>query len=210
MDDDQLQWDEAAEGLAEYIEQQQQLFEVAQESQMQNLNLSAVQAWQQIMQQLVEAPATLAEAEGLLTTLRLELASEKRLLETIGDALVDVAVVKAGGVKEFGPNEETRKKRSAQVKAADVRYVNQERQVEADEAAVLRQQNLVDDLTRQYGAICYQARLVAAMLQYLGQAGAPVNHAAVTLTLNDDVHFAGPNGFNGNEMTAADAESFGF
>lgn len=155
-----------------------------------------------LTQSVQELPALIAQAEEELTQRKMELAHEKSSLEQIGEAVVDVAIAKAGGVKEFGSSEDIRKANAKRVKAQSRNYIQQEQMVDACEVDVQRQTDLLSDLNRQYGAICFQITHHAALLQYLGSAGAPSEHSFEVPTPTPL--------FTANEVTVEDMELAGF
>jgi len=164
--------------------------------------------YQQLTQELTDLVPELADAEEELTQRKMAAANERKALDTLGDALVDEAIARAGGVKEFGANEETRKRNANLVKAQNKKYVQQEALAEVYDVDVQRQQDLLGDLSRRYGATCFQITHHAALLQFMGSAG-----AAPQVALAADIHFerATPNGFvsNSQSMSPADAAEIG-
>lgn len=169
---------------------------------------SQIARYQQLTQELTDLVPQIADAEEELSQRKLAATNERKQLDTLGDALVDEAIARAGGVKEFGSNEETRKRNAAIVKAQNTRYVKQEAFVEVCDVDVQRQNDLLSDLSRRYGATCFQITHHAALLQFLGSAG-----AAATTGLDADVQFERPtpNGFvsNGQAVSPADAAEIG-
>lgn len=159
-----------------------------------------------LTQSVQELPALIAQAETELFQRKLDLAAEKKSLEQIGEAVVDAAILKAGGVKEFGSSEDIRKQNAKRVRAQSRNYVQQEQMVEACEVDVQRQTDLLSDLNRQYGAICFQITHHAALLQYLGSAGASAVQAQPYTwempTVAAEVDVAG-------NITAEDMEAIG-
>jgi len=168
-----------------------------------------VARYQQLTKELIDLVPQIAEAEEELTQRKLTVTDERRQLDTIGDALVDEAIAHAGGIKEFGSSEDVRKKNATRVKAQDKRYVQQEAMVDVCEIDVRRQDDLLSDLNRRYGSTCYQVTHHAALLVFLGSAGA----APQTVGLAADIHFEHPtpNGFvsKGQAVTPADAAEIG-
>ena len=156
-----------------------------------------------LTQSVQELPALIAQAEEELTQRKLSLASEKRTLDDIGEELIDAAIQKAGGIKEFGSSEDVRKANAKRLKAGSRQYVQQEKIVEVCEVDVTRQTDLLSDLNRQYGAICFQITHHAALLQYLGSAGAPAEFLF-------EVPTSAPNLFGGEAVSVEEAELAGF
>lgn len=168
----------------------------------------SMQRYADLTAQLTELVSDVAQAEENLTQCKLILADEKAQLEFIGDAVVDGAIQRAGGVKEFGSSEDVRKANAKRAKAMSANYVQQERQVAACEIDVARAEDLLKDLTRRYGATCYHITHHAAFMQHaaamLYLAGPQVQIPEFTLPV------AVPNGFNGSTVSVADAENAGF
>lgn len=165
--------------------------------------------YSELTQELTDLVPQLADAEEELSQRKLAATSERKALDTLGDALVDDAIAKAGGIKEFGSNEEQRKRNAALAKAQSARYQKAAALCEVFDVDVARQTDLLSDLTRRYGATCFQITHHAALLQYLGSAGA----GQTATGLAADVHFdhPTPNGFvsNGQAVTPADAAEIG-
>jgi hypothetical protein len=169
---------------------------------------SQIARYQQLTQELIDLVPQIADAEEELSQRKLAATSERKTLDTLGDTLVDEAIARAGGVKEFGSSEDVRKKNAIRVKVQSKRYTQQEAMVEVCDVDVQRQGDLLSDLTRRYGATCHQVVHHAALLQFLGSAG-----AAATTGLDADVQFERPtpNGFvsNGQSVSPADAAEIG-
>ena len=162
-----------------------------------------------LTQRIEELVPEVAVAEENLSQRKLAAAQERKALDALGDTLVDEAIARVGRVKEFGSNEETRKRNAALVKAQSRRYVQQEKLVEACEADVQSAVDEISDLTRRYSAVCHQVVHHSALLQFLSSAGAGVPQ----VNLAADIQFerATPNGFvsNGQAITPADAAEIG-
>lgn len=158
--------------------------------------LSIVRAKQEIIPEI-------AQAEGELFQRRLDLAAEKKSLEQIGEAVVDAAILKAGGVKEFGSSEDIRKANAKRVKAQSATYIQQERMVEACEVDVQRQTDLLSDLHRRYGAIVSDATHHAALLQFLAAHGDALSECTFEVSSPCPL-------FTANEVTVEEMELAGF
>lgn len=124
----------------------------------------------ELTNRIVELPDLVALAERELTELKQTHSAEKKMLEELGEVVIDEAMRRAGD--KWGSNADIRKKSAATALASSPEYVKQERKVESIEGHVKRQENHVSDLNRQYGAVCFQITHHAALLQYLGSAGA--------------------------------------
>lgn len=162
-----------------------------------NMTQQQIDRYMALTQSVQELPAQIAQAEEELTQRKMELAHEKNTLEQIGEAVVDAAIAKAGGVKEFGSSEDVRKQNAKRARAQSRNYIQQEQMVEACEVDVQRQADLLSDLNRQYGAICFQITHHAALLQYLGSAGADAEFIFKAPT-------PAPTLFDTNEVTVND------
>lgn len=157
-----------------------------------------------LTQSVQDLPGVIAQAEAELTERKMALVSEKRMLDDIGESLVDEAILKAGGIKEFGSSEDIRKANAKRLKASNRQYVQQEKIVDACELDVQRQTELISDVTRQYGAICFQITHHAGLLNYLASAGAPSASYTWDLPVN-----ATANAMSGDVISTADLETIG-
>ena len=160
-----------------------------------------------LTQRVQELPSSIADAEQNLSEGKRALGRETKVLEEIGKQVVDDAILKAGGIKEFGSSDDIRKMRAKEVKSQSRRYVEQERIVETCQMAVERQQDLVNDLNRQYGGVCFEITHHAALLNFLGNAGAARAPQALQPIWDLPVSVAGLNA--ATVMTEADAEALG-
>jgi len=102
-----------------------------------------------------------------------------------------------------GKNAEERKARLAQMLRTLPAYVGAERIAIAQRSAVASLTNNVDNLTRQFAAVGYAAKLHAALMAYLTEA-APGKEFNVTFGADNAIAVNG----NGN-ITAADAAELG-
>lgn len=154
-----------------------------------------------LMASLSNLPAEIAAAEGDKAALKRQISDTKRLVEQHEQAIA---------LNVEGKNAEERKARLALALASDAAYqrlIKAQRQ-EAEELDTLQVE--ADMLTRQYGAVCFEAQLLAGLMQYLSNAKAPV-----TTTTTDslgDVVFQ-PTSYttrsNGNTyVSSADAAAF--
>lgn len=184
--------------------------------------MASMQEWvkkkgQDLEQAEAELTDLIAEAESELTNRKMLLSKERKSLDELGGEIVDMAINRAGGVKEFGSSEDVRKQRAAKVKAESREYIDLQRIVDACEIEVTRQEDLLSDLNRRFGAICYGSQRYAAQVNFwaaMGPTIAPrrfrrwhVNDAAPEI----DVDLTpAPNPFpvNGQAITPEDAEQF--
>lgn len=150
-----------------------------------------------LMQRLATLPADIDAVQKALTDVKLQLNTSEKTLKDLEAEL---------RLKVEGKNAEERAARLTQglQQHSVYRRWNQAADSERREASQL--QDRLDSLTRQYGAICYQARLHSGLMNYLGSAGAPVLTPAHNDTLNDDIGFY-PTA--GAAITAADAAAIG-
>ena len=151
-----------------------------------------LQTYNDLFQSLNELPNLIADINDQLAKAKEgQSATQKRLASLEADI-----VSKYGGWKELGKNETERKYGLARLLAIDPDYQRVQQSLDAYNQEITELTNQLDALTRQYGAVCYQTRLHAALFNYLGSAGAPVTSHA--------------NG-NGNavQVDASDAETIG-
>lgn len=159
-----------------------------------------------IMASLATLPDEIAGYQSDLTEAKLRKAETDKQLARIEAGIV----AEAGGWKALGSNEKERElalpallRKSGGWAALDAELTTLTRTVAemADELSATE---------RQYGAVCYMAKLHGALLSYLGNAGAPVGDVALptadffTMT---NAQFAARNG-NG-AATVADAAELG-
>lgn len=154
-----------------------------------------IATYSQLMTELANLPAEIAKAQEDLTVIKRQAAQTK---ETMAQTEAATALTIEG------KNAEERKAKLTQALAATPVYVRLSNALRAETEEADTLANEVAALERQYGAVCYQARLHAALLQYLGNAGAPVGKVDSL----GDVMFATK--ANGNSyVTAADAADLG-
>jgi hypothetical protein len=155
-----------------------------------------------LMASLSNLPAEIAAAEGDKAVLKRQSADTKRLVEQHEQAIA---------LNIEGKNAEERKARLALALAQDAAYqrlIKAQRQ-EAEELDTLQVE--VDMLTRQYGAVCFEAQLLSGLMQYLSNAKAPVT-VTTTDSLGDVVFqptsYATRSDNNTTYVTSADAAAF--
>ena len=151
-----------------------------------------------LMASLENIPQELAAAQNDLTAVKRQVSESKTLMDSI-EASLSLTIE--------GKNAEERKAKLMQALTTHQNYQRLRGALRKESEAADGLSNDVDNLTRQYGAVCFQARLHSALLTYLGSAGAPVPVKDL-----GDVVFAsteyGNNGFNGTAIVA-DAEALG-
>lgn len=116
-----------------------------------------------IMTSLDNLPAEIAAAQSDLTSVKINLGAAERELERIeAEILLTVE----------GKNAEERKARFQLTCTENIFHRAQNAEARAGRDAIARLTNDVDNLTRQFAAVGYQAKLHAALLGYLAAAGA--------------------------------------
>lgn len=150
-----------------------------------------------LMVSLSNLPAEVAAAQGDLADIKRNAADTKRLLEQHEQA---------ASLRIEGKNAEERKAKLALALASDStfqRLTAAQRKEQQDIDAITIEAEM---LTRQYGAVCFQAQLLAGLMQYLGNAKAPVE-VLPTDSLGDVVFAPRTNG--NSYVTADDAAAIG-
>ena len=151
-----------------------------------------INTYTQLMTDLDNLPHEIAAAQNDLTAVKRQVNDSKTLLDNI-EASLSLTIE--------GKNAEERKAKLVQALTTHQNYqrIKATLRKESEEADMLA--NSVDTLTRQYGAVCYQARLHAALCSFLGSAGAPVNLHSLS-----DVVFppASSTRHNNNHLVTAD------
>lgn len=155
-----------------------------------------INTYTDLMTALDELPDSISLVQEQITVLKLSAAEHERRLAQREAILIQQAE---------GKNAELRKAALEQLKTSDIVYRNELRYLLANQEELAQEQDALDKLTRQYGAVCYQARLHAALLAYLGSAGAPVRR--------EEAPFMAHKPANGSNLhvhvTAADAAELG-
>lgn len=166
-----------------------------------SMHSNLLATYNDLMSSLAALPEEIALAQGDLTEVKRQIGDSKTLLDSI-EASLSLTIE--------GKNAEERKARLMQALETHQNYQRIKAALRKESAQADGLANDVDSLTRQYGAVSFQARLHAALLTYLGNASV---HIAA---LGNDVLFTPPvnaprttgNGFNGT-ATVADAETLG-
>lgn len=161
-----------------------------------------LEQYKALMVSLANLPAEIQAAQGDLADVRRQAADTKRLLDQHEQA---------ASLRIEGKNADERKAKLALALANDnafQRLTAAQRKEQTDIDALTIE---VESLTRQYGAVCFQAQLHAGLMQYLSNAKAPV--ALLPTDSLGDVVFQ-PTQYtartNGNSyVTADDAASIG-
>ena len=156
-----------------------------------------INTYTDLMTALDELPDSISLAQEQITVLKLSAAEHERRLAQREAILIQQAE---------GKKAELRKAALEQLKTGDAIYRNELRYLLANQEELAQEQDALDKLTRQYGAVCYQARLHAALLTYLGSAGAPVRHEEMQFMPPHTAHKPA----NGDDrVTATDAAELG-
>ena len=153
-----------------------------------------IETYTSLMTSLDTLPDEIAAAQGDLTSAKINLGAAERELERIeAEILLTVE----------GKNAEERKARFALTCTENIFHRAQNAEARAGRDAIARLTNDVDNLTRQFAAVGYQAKLHAALLGYLAAAapGAPVD---VSFGMGSNNNHTG----NG-AVTPADAAAIG-
>jgi hypothetical protein len=151
-----------------------------------------LQTYQELMESLAALPLAIFEAQGHLAEAKRALADTKSLINEHELA----ALANAEG------SNETKRKADSALRLANnqvyqrLQAAQRREQALADDIAVL-----VERLTREYGAACYQSTLHAGLLNYLANGKAPVTDSL------GDVVFQ-PKEHNNVYVTGADAAAF--
>ena len=156
-----------------------------------------LEQYKALMVSLSNLPAEIQAAQGDLADVKRQAADTKRLLEQHEQA---------ASLRIEGKNADERKAKLALALASDNTFqllTNAQRKEQADIDALTIE---VESLTRQYGAVCFQAQLHAGLMQYLSNAKAPV--AVLPTDTLGDVMFQptqyAPRTTNGNSYVTAD------
>lgn len=156
-----------------------------------------LQQYTALMAALTNLPAEIAAAQGDLAEAKRTTADTKRLIEQHEQETA---------LRIEGKNAEERKAKLALALANDAAYQRltaAQRKEQQDIDALTIE---VESLTRQYGAVCFQAQLHAGLMQYLSNARTPVT-VLETDSLGDVV-FA-PRANNNTYVMADDAAAIG-
>jgi len=165
-----------------------------------------IDTYADIMASLATLPDEIAGYQSDLTEAKLRKAEADKELSRLDGVLI----ARAGGYKGLGSNEKERELALDNLRNADATR----RKLDAELTTLTRTvAEMADELSaaeRQYGAVCYMARMHGALLTYLGNAGAPAGDVALptadffTMT---NAQFAARNG-NG-AATVADVAELG-
>jgi len=131
---------------------------------------------EKLMEQYAYLNEGLSRLPDDIHEMSLDLAEAKRLRAETGQALAALEIEvtqKAGGWAALGKNEGDRKTTLTALLNADKAYQTWTERGRTEERTVSGIEIAMSTAERQYGAVCYQARLLAALLNYLGNAGAP-------------------------------------
>jgi hypothetical protein len=158
--------------------------------------------YRELMGKLESLPQEIAAAQTDLAQAKM---TRSQTNKTLADLEVQI-IQHNGGWANLGKNDGDRKNALADILAKHATYQGWVRTLGREEAKVSELEIEVDTFTREYGAVCYQARLLAGLMSYLGNAGAPVQ-------AEGDIDFSRSLPHNGTasngSVTAADAAAIG-
>jgi hypothetical protein len=167
-----------------------------------------IDTYTQIMGSLATLPDEIAGYQEDLTNAKMGKADADRALAQHESDVI----VAAGGWKALGGNEKERELAAAQLCRNNAKYATLTSQQATLQRTVAEMADELAAAERQYGAVCYMARLHSALMTYLGNAGAPVNLSDLVLQTPTGggktmpaMYYAGLNG----AATVADAEALG-
>lgn len=129
--------------------------------------------YKNLMHKLMVLPGEIDEAQRKVTERRMEIADLESSL-----AVRDAVLI--GQID--GKNAEQRKANLTLRQENDAAYQRMTHDIAELRGELAAMQDTLTHLERVYSAVCYQTRLHAAMLNYLGSAGAPVRHAELDFT----------------------------
>lgn len=167
---------------------------------------SLLQTYRDLMGSLQALPDNIVAEQERLEGQERDLAALAQACETTEHAYI----ASAGGWKSLGSNDKERELVLADFRRADKAMRDLSLQARNTRFAVEETRRVLAGLERRYGAVCYQVRLHAALLQYLGNAGVPAPAAVPSVTIvptapRGDVNFYSTNG----NVSAADAALIG-
>jgi hypothetical protein len=150
-----------------------------------------------LMTALHDLPGEIASTQELLTAVKATIGDSERILEEIEGMLKGRAADESNDAK--------RKAKLAELLSQHEGYRKLTATLAKEKMEAAQLGNTLKDYERRYEAVCYQSRLHAALMQYLGSAGAPVTPVTA---------FSIPvNGFNQvvttGAVTLADAAEIG-
>ena len=119
-----------------------------------------------LMDRLESLPDDIANQQEALTQAKQAQGDSERLMDEIEDSLRGKAAEESNDTK--------RKAKLAELCSQHEGYRRLSAAFQRERATVLELTDAVANLERQYEATCYQSRLHAGLMNYLGSAGAPV------------------------------------
>jgi hypothetical protein len=177
----------------------------------QTVQAMVVGTYLDLMSKLNDLPADLAEANADLLEAKLRLnKTESRLKDQESAMMLKVAQMLAGERS----NAETRQAKATEMLNRDPLYTQESKVADEQRAEVAQLTKRVADLERQYGAVGFQVRLHAGLMNYLGNAGANVHVPEMTFAMGAlALTTSAGNGYKHDDAkadaTAADAADFG-
>jgi hypothetical protein len=158
-----------------------------------------IETYTDLMTKLAQLPAAIEQVQIELTAAKLDLERDEKSAKEI-----------EATTRGEGKNDDERKAAKLVALKADAVYVRFAKAVEAGRRDVAVLGDQVESLTRQYGAVTYQAKLHAAMLEMVtgaGLTGQDVNfYTPAQLAATVPATYAH---VNGGTATAADAADLG-
>lgn len=159
-----------------------------------------------IMASLATLPDDIAGYQNDVTDAKLKKGEVEKELARLDGAIIAAA----GGYKGLGSNEKERELALDNLRKTHPAWKQLDAQLSTLTRTVAEMADEVSAAERQYGAACYMARMHAALLTYLGNAGAPAGDVVLPTAdffTMSDARFAARNG-NG-AATVADAAELG-
>lgn len=154
-----------------------------------------------LMEKLDAIPAEIAELQTRRTDDRIALAEYEARLKAVETAIVE----EAGGFKSLGSNDADRKHNLAVLLASKGRYQVTANDIRLTSDAIAHMTDAIEDAERRYGAVGYQSRLHAALLNYLASAGTPVRLPEFMPSMK----FSANGHSDGGAPSVSDAEAIG-
>ena len=126
-----------------------------------------MQTYADIMASLAQLPDDIAGYQSDLTDAKLRKVEVERELDRQDAALINAA----GGYKGLGSNEKERELALDGLRAKSNQWQGVNGELSTLTRTVAEMTDELNAAERQYGAVCYMARMHAALLTYLGSAG---------------------------------------
>lgn len=164
-----------------------------------------IDTYSQLMTSLAALPDEIAGYQKDLTSAKLQQADIKKQLDSAEADIISAN----GGWKALGSNEKERELALPTLFRSVARHVALTAEASKLQRTIAEMADELAAAERQYGAVCYMARLHSALMTYLGNAGAPAGNVALPangfITDFNGVRHSGING----AATVADAAELG-